>query len=74
MSNQEVMVTAGANQAFSNVALALCDPGDEAIILTPYYFSHVLALQIAQAHVTTCRWDPSTMLPDVKVRGGAILI
>ena len=30
----------GANQAFQSTALALCDNGDEAIILAPYYFSH----------------------------------
>lgn len=56
-------------QAFSHVALALCDPGDEAILLAPYYFSHRLALQIAQATVKDCRWDPATLLPDMEVGG-----
>ena len=55
------------HQAFSHVALALCDPGDEAILLAPYYFSHKLALQIAQATVRTCNWDPHTLLPDLQV-------
>jgi len=61
------MVTAGANQAFSLLALALCDPGDEAVLLAPYYFSHLVALQIAQAKVIEGKWDPTTMLPDVEV-------
>lgn len=54
-------------QAFSHVALALCDPGDEVVLLAPYYFSHKLALQIAQATVRPCRWDPRTLLPDLQV-------
>lgn len=49
------------------MALALCDPGDDAILLAPYYFSHKLALQIAQATVRTCNWDPRTLLPDLQV-------
>ena len=68
MSRQCVMVTAGANQAFSNVALALVDPGDEVVLCAPYYFSHLVALQIAQANIKTCRWDPETLLPDLQVR------
>jgi aspartate/methionine/tyrosine aminotransferase len=35
-------------QAMTNVALAICDPGDEVVLVAPYYFSHLLALQIAQ--------------------------
>jgi len=61
------MVTAGANQAFSLLALALCDPGDEAVLLAPYYFSHLVALQIAEAKVIEGKWDATTMLPDVEV-------
>ena len=67
LAGQQVMVTAGANQAFSLLALALCDPGDEAVLLAPYYFSHLVALQIAQAKVIEGKWDPTTMLPDVEV-------
>ena len=33
------MVTAGANQAFINLVLTICDAGDEAILISPYYFS-----------------------------------
>eukprot|EP01035_Chromulina_nebulosa_P031831 gene31831-42461_t len=40
MSDMEIVITAGANQAFQSTALALCDNGDEAVILAPYYFSH----------------------------------
>ncbi len=39
------MVTAGANQAFTNVVLALLDEGDAAVLFKPYYFNHLMALQ-----------------------------
>lgn len=60
-------MTGGANQAFALLALALCDPGDRAVLFAPYYFSHLVALQIAQAEVVKGRWDPATWLPDVEV-------
>ena len=40
-------VTAGGNMAFLNAALAITDPGDEIIILTPFYFNHEMAVRIA---------------------------
>jgi aspartate/methionine/tyrosine aminotransferase len=49
------------------MALALCDPGDEAVICAPCYYSQKLALQIAQAKITLCKWEPDTLLPDLKV-------
>lgn len=39
------MVTAGANQAFTNMVIALLDAGDAAVLFTPYYFNHLMALQ-----------------------------
>jgi len=56
------------SQALVNMALVLCDPGDEVIVLAPYYYSQLIALQIAQAKVTFCPWDPSTYLPNIQVR------
>jgi len=41
-----VMITSGANQAFLNIAMAITSPGDEMILLSPYYFNHVMALQL----------------------------
>jgi len=43
---REIMVTAGANMAFVNVAMCLCNPGDTAILFKPYYFSHRVALEL----------------------------
>ncbi|HSL91604.1 MAG TPA: pyridoxal phosphate-dependent aminotransferase [Candidatus Limnocylindrales bacterium] len=44
---RRIIVTAGANQAFFNAILAICDPGDEVILITPYYFNHEMAIALA---------------------------
>ena len=44
-----LMVTAGSNQAFLNVALAILDPDDEVILPIPYYFNHEMAIVMANA-------------------------
>jgi aspartate/methionine/tyrosine aminotransferase len=41
-----VVVTAGCNQAFSLVALALAGPGDEVVLPLPYYFNHDMWLRM----------------------------
>lgn len=46
---RRIFVTAGANQAFLNAVLAICDPGDEVILLSPYYFNHEMAVALASA-------------------------
>lgn len=45
--NNCVVVTAGSNMAFMNAILAITSPGDEIILLTPYYFNHEMAVRIA---------------------------
>lgn len=42
----EVMVTAGANQAFVNIVLSLVDESDTVVLFKPYYFNHIMALQM----------------------------
>ncbi len=39
-----VVVTAGGNMAFFNALLAIADPGDEIILLSPYYFNHEMSV------------------------------
>ena len=46
LPGHEVMVTAGANQAFVNIVLTLLDAGDRAVLFRPYYFNHLMALQV----------------------------
>jgi hypothetical protein len=64
MDGMDIAITAGANQAGLNVALALCDHGDPCVMLTPYYFSHKTDLQLAGGVVHECPFDKSTLLPD----------
>lgn len=40
----DVHVTAGANQAFANLVVALLDAEDRAVLFAPYYFNHHMAL------------------------------
>lgn len=39
-----------SEQAFVNVLLAIGDPGDEVVLTKPYYFSHMVAIQLAGLH------------------------
>lgn len=41
-----VMVTAGANQAYMNVVVALLDANTKATLFAPYYFNHLMAIQM----------------------------
>lgn len=45
--DKEIVVTVGSSGAFSATALALGDPGDEAILFEPYYGYHVNMLKVA---------------------------
>jgi hypothetical protein len=35
-----------------SVVMTICDVGDEVIIFTPYYFNHLMALQLINAKVS----------------------
>ena len=45
----EVLVTAGATEAMTASILALCEPGDEVIVLEPAYDSYAASIALAQA-------------------------
>lgn len=45
--NSRVIVTAGGNMAFVHAVLAVTDPGDEVILLPPFYFNHEMAVAMA---------------------------
>jgi aspartate/methionine/tyrosine aminotransferase len=56
------MVTAGGNQAFFNAILAITDPGDEVILLVPYYFNHEMAVVMAGCRPVLVRTDENYQL------------
>lgn len=45
--SSEVVVTTGATEAIAGALLGLVDPGDEVIVLEPYYDSYVAMIQMA---------------------------
>ena len=46
-AGRRVAVTAGGNMGFLNAVLAVADPGDEIVLLSPFYFNHEMAVDIA---------------------------
>ncbi len=46
ISPENICLTAGCSQAFWLVLTTLCQPGDEIIVQTPYYFDYPMALDI----------------------------
>nr|AFK45378.1 unknown [Lotus japonicus] len=66
LHKSSVMVTAGANQAFVNLVLTLCDAGDSVVMFAPYYFNAYMSFQmtgITNIHVGP--GSPDTLYPDV---------
>jgi N-succinyldiaminopimelate aminotransferase len=55
----EVLVTVGATEAVSAAILALCEPGDDVLLLEPYYDSYAAAIALAGA-----TRNPVTLRPD----------
>src|SRR6476619_7626839 len=39
-ADRHIGVTSGSNMGFLTAVLAIADPGDEVIILSPFYFNH----------------------------------
>ncbi|XP_074563824.1 aromatic aminotransferase ISS1-like [Curcuma longa] len=67
LNKSAVMVTAGANQAFVNVVLILCDPGDSVVMFAPYYFNAHMAFQMTGiTNILVGPSDPKTLQPDVE--------
>ena len=58
--------------AFLNAILAICDVGDEVILLSPYYFNHEMAVTIAGCKPVVVPTDPRTYQPRVDAIRAAI--
>ena len=61
--DRRVVVTAGSNMGFLNAVLATTHPGDEVILLSPYYFNHDMAIGMAGCRTvkveTGGNWGPT---------------
>ena len=66
ITNKEIFVSPGSNQAFANVVAAICDPGDEVIIFTPYYFNHHMALTLANVTPVLVPLNDHDNLPNLE--------
>ena len=64
------MITTGANQAYVNTVISLLSQGDQCVVFKPYYFNHVMAVQMTQGNeglvVGSCNTEG---IPDVHVVG-----
>ena len=67
----EVVVTAGSNMAFFESVLAITDPGDEVILVSPYYFNHEMAVRIASCTPVVVPCGPQ-LVPDLDALARAI--
>jgi aspartate/methionine/tyrosine aminotransferase len=64
--DSRIVVTAGGNMGFVNAVLAITDPGDEIILLLPYYFNHEMAVVIADCKAVCVPTDENYQLqPDL---------
>ncbi len=65
---REVLVTAGATEGIAATVMALCSPGDEVVLLEPYYDSYAACVELASA---VRRTVPMTF-PDYRLDVGAL--
>jgi aspartate/methionine/tyrosine aminotransferase len=68
---EQVLVTAGCNQAFCLVASALAEPGDEVVLTLPYYFNHDMWLRLDG--VTPVYLDPGPELVPTAAAAEALI-
>jgi len=67
---RRIVVTAGANMGFVNAVLAIADPGDEVILLKPYYFNYDMAVRIAGCVPKVVPTRPNYQLDLAAIRRG----
>jgi len=64
VSADDIVITAGCNQAFCSVIDSLCDQGDEVIIPLPSYFNHLMWLSIRGIKPAFLSFNANTAMPD----------
>ena len=50
---EDLLITFGATEAIAASLLGLCDPGDEVVVLEPYYDSYAACISFAGADAST---------------------
>lgn len=64
-TTHQVMVTAGANQAYMNAVVALTDEADVGVLFAPFYFNHEMAHSLASVQCDVLPCQPDTWQPDL---------
>lgn len=59
---RRIVVTAGGNMAFFNAVLSTTDPGDEVILVAPFYFNHDMAIVMAGCRTVAVPTDDQYQL------------
>jgi N-succinyldiaminopimelate aminotransferase len=65
---EDVLITFGATEAIAAALLGLCDPGDEVVVLEPYYDSYSAGIAFAGAMRSPVTLHP----PDFRIDGAAL--
>ncbi|KAG8045868.1 hypothetical protein GUJ93_ZPchr0008g13123 [Zizania palustris] len=66
LTKSSIMITSGANQAFVNLVLTLCDAGDSVVMFAPYYFNSYMSFQMTGVtDILVGSSNPGTLHPDV---------
>ena len=68
LTPEDVLVTFGATEAIAAALLGLCDPGDEVVVLEPYYDSYAACIAFAGATRRPVTLRP----PDFALDGDAL--
>jgi aspartate/methionine/tyrosine aminotransferase len=80
--DREIIITAGGNQAFQLALTTLIDPGDEVILVSPYFLNHEMAVRsvsavpveapVPAAHAFVPSWDD--IAPHLTTRTAAVVL
>ncbi|MCK5785687.1 MAG: pyridoxal phosphate-dependent aminotransferase [Candidatus Sabulitectum sp.] len=76
----ELHLTCGASQAFVSSLMAVADPGDRVVVLEPYYFDHVFAIQFSNLELDSIpmnedtRWNIPWKKLEKKIPGARVMV
>jgi N-succinyldiaminopimelate aminotransferase len=68
----EVVATTGATEGVAAALLALCEPGDEVVVLEPFYDSYAAVVALAGAALVPVTLRPPGFRPDLRALESAI--
>ncbi len=57
---EQIVVSTGAKQSVYNIVLSLCNPGDEVVLIAPYWVTYEAVVHLAQAKTRIIQTDISS--------------